>query len=75
MEKTHFGSIKFTTKGRVEFPYMDDIVKRFEESVIEYCKKHNIPLIAVRINVNVLNQEIPIINLYTHTDYLKNKPR
>lgn len=70
--KTHYGSIKFTTKERLEFPYIDDIVKRFNDSIKEYCKEYNISLVAVRISVNVVNQEFPPIDdLYTVYDYIK----
>ena len=73
MEKTHYGSIKFTTPERLEFPYIDDIVKGFKTFVVDYCKKHDIELTAVRISINVINQEVDLTNLYNHFDYMSPK--
>ncbi len=71
MKKTHYGSIKFTTPERVEFPYIDDIAKGFRSYLLDYCKKHGIELIAIRISINVINQEVELEGNYTHADFIR----
>ena len=58
--KFHYGSIRFGTHKRVEFPYLDDIVKKLEESIKSYLEEYKLPFDPkdVRVKISVVNQKV-----------------